>query len=107
MNEIERLSNRTEFILSHPTLVYVLLSISLFLELFAFVIVLNKRIAFIYGFILFGMHLGIQYVMNIYIKDIVNCMIVFTLNPIFILCTFGIFLFEKIKRTSNRISEHS
>ncbi len=73
------------FILEHPGLVTTLLSFSLFIELFAIIAVFSKRNAFIWGLLLCGMHLGIFIFMSVMIKPIILSMIIFFVNPLYII----------------------
>lgn len=65
-------------------LIYFLLGISLFLELFALVSIFNKKNALIYGLLLMLMHFGIYIVLDIVIKGVYIPMIIFLVNPLFL-----------------------
>ena len=70
------------FILEHPELMLILLSFSLFVELFAFVAVFNKKYAFTWGLLLAIMHLGIFISMNVAVFPVIISMIIFFINPV-------------------------
>lgn len=72
------------FIENHTALVYFLLGISLILELFALVSIVSKKHALIYGLLLTAMHIGIYIVMDIAIVSIVIPMVLFMVNPLYI-----------------------
>ena len=76
------------FILSHRYLAEGLFAGSLTLELFAWIAVINKRSAFIYGLLLLAMHIGISYFMNILIISIVYPMLIFMINPLYLIYGF-------------------
>lgn len=73
------------FILQHAFLAKALLGTSLILELFAWVGVRNKQTTFIFGLMLAAMHLGIWYFMNILIAAVVYPMLIFMVNPLYLL----------------------
>lgn len=66
-------------------LIYFLLGFSLLLELFALISIFNKKNALIYGFLLMFMHIGIHVVLDISIKGIYIPMIIFMINPLFLI----------------------
>lgn len=70
------------FIIEHPTLLIILLSFSLFFELFAITATFNKKYAFIWGILLTMMHIGIFISMNVAVFPIIICMIIFFTNPL-------------------------
>jgi hypothetical protein len=72
-----------KFIENHTFLLYIVLSVSLILELFALVTLTNKKITLIYGILLLFMHLGIYIIMDILILPIILPMIIFMINPLF------------------------
>nr|WP_315164637.1 hypothetical protein [uncultured Flavobacterium sp.] len=77
--------NMVQFIESNPSLVYLLLGSSLFLELFALLSIKNKKTALVYGILLTFMHLGIYIVMDIAIVSILIPMLLFMVNPLYII----------------------
>ncbi len=72
------------FIENYPNSIAILLTTSLILELFAWVSCLNKKYALVYGCLLFLMHVGIKYIMDISLVGISRPMIIFMINPLFI-----------------------
>ncbi len=72
-----------KFIENHTFLLYIVLSVSLLLELFALATLKNKKIKLIYGILLLVMHLGIYIIMDILILPIIAPMIIFMINPLF------------------------
>lgn len=77
--------NMVTFIENHPLIVSFLLSTSLFLELFALFSIKSKKHALIYGLLLTFMHLGIYIVMDIAIVSILVPMLLFMVNPLYII----------------------
>lgn len=73
------------FIENHQLLLYIVLFISLMLELFSMIALRNKQFSFFYGILLFLMHLGIFYIMDISILPIIVPMVIFMINPLFVL----------------------
>lgn len=82
---ISKAENMVDFIEKHPILVSLLLGSSLFLELFALLSIKSKKHALIYGLLLTVMHLGINIVMDITIGSIVYPMVLFMVNPYYII----------------------
>jgi hypothetical protein len=78
-------------------LIYFLLGISLLLELFALISIFNKKNALIYGFLLMFMHIGIHVVLDISIKGIYIPMIIFMINPLFLIWNLIKILKSKFK----------
>ena len=83
------------FALHHSLVVKWLFGFSLIFELFAFLAVKNKARTFVYGLLLTGMHIGIYYFMHIVIVAIFFPMLLFMVNPVYILYLF----FIKVKQT--------
>jgi len=73
------------WLMDHSSLVYLVLSVSLLLELFCIISLSSKRSALIYGILLFSMHIGIILLMNIRILPIMVPMFIFMVNPIYLL----------------------
>lgn len=82
---LNKAENMVAFIENHPLIVSFLLGSSLFLELFALVSIKSKKHALVYGLILTFMHLGIFIVMDIAIVSIVIPMLLFMVNPLYII----------------------
>lgn len=86
---------------SHAVLISILLLFALILELFALVSVISKKNAFIYGLLLLAMHIGIYIVMDIIIFPIVLPMIIFMINPLYLISQMFIYLYEKLLKSLN------
>jgi hypothetical protein len=71
--------------MENRTMIKLLLSGALGIELFCFVAALDRRICFIYGILLLAMHLGIDYTMGIGVGIISKPMVVLFLNPLYLL----------------------
>ncbi len=85
---ISKAENRVCFIENHYLIVSILLACSLILELFALLAIKSKKQALIYGVLLTFMHLGIFIVMDIAIVSILIPMLLFMVNPWYILWVF-------------------
>jgi hypothetical protein len=103
MNELQKGEKYANFILQHRFAVQSLLAGSLFLELFAWLAVKNKLRAFVYGFLLLAMHVGIFYFMNILIVAIFYPMLIFMINPLYFLSTPIAKLFKRISEKDNTV----
>lgn len=73
------------FALQHQSLFKLLLGGSLLLETCCLVVVLNSRLRFGYGVALALMHLGIKLSMNILIGGLAYPMLIFFINPLYLL----------------------
>lgn len=71
----------TTYALEHANTIKTLFAVSLFLELFACLALINKKSAFIYGLLLTSMHIGIFYFMHIIIIPVFIPMLTFMVNP--------------------------
>lgn len=72
-----------DFFAAHPGLLQVLLVLVLLLELTTFMILVNRRIRWIYGIALLIMHAAIYLVMDIIIAPVVYTMLIVLLNPLY------------------------
>lgn len=72
---------QAQFVLDNKPVIIVLFAFSLLFELTAWVAMFSKRHAFVYGFLLLGMHMGILYFMDILIVAIFYPMLIVLLNP--------------------------
>jgi hypothetical protein len=88
---------RAAFITQHKAMVEIVCGISLFLELFAWIAVKNKRTAFVYGLLLLAMHVGIFYFLNVFIGAVFYPMLVFMVNPLYLLYRFVNALYRVLK----------
>lgn len=80
---------------NHPLFVYFLLGGSLVLELFALISIRSKKHTLIYGLLLLFMHVGIYIVMDIAIVSILIPMVLFMVNPFYIIWIILSNLFKK------------
>lgn len=80
------------WISNHTTLVKLLFGSALLLELGSFMLLCKKQIAFVYALLLLCMHLGILWVMDIFFPTISFPLIIFLINPLYILylCAWSI-----------------
>lgn len=74
-----------QFIEEYPIIIYFLLFSTLFLEMFSLIAIINKKMAFIYGIFLLLMHIGIKLVMDIGIYSIAFPMVLFMINPVYLI----------------------
>lgn len=73
------------FVQKNQALITVLLTISLLLELFAWLCIGSKKRALFYGCLLVFMHIGISWLMDIRLIGISRPMSIFLVNPLFII----------------------
>lgn len=74
---------QADFVLKNNVFIILLFGLSLILELTAFIATTSKRNAFLYGCMLFGMHMGIYYYMDILIVAIYYPMLIILVNPLY------------------------
>lgn len=90
------------FIANHRLLTQVLMTIVLLLETFASLMLINRKWAFFYGILLSCMHIGILLTMNIFFTAISVPMMIFSINPLFLLYitsnNFFVFARQKTQR---------
>lgn len=82
---VSKAENMVAFIENHLLIVSFLLGTSFFLELFALLSIKSKKSALVYGILLTFMHLGIYIVMDIAIVSILIPMLLFMVNPLYII----------------------
>lgn len=75
----------SSFVIEHPFITTVLLAISLFIELFSFLIFFNKKMPFYYGVLLLFLHLGIWMFLSVILVGIVVSNLIFLLNIFYLL----------------------
>jgi len=85
-----------KFIEAHPYLLTFLLASSLLLELGAFLAIYSRRHAIMYGLLLLFMHIGIYWVMEIAIVSILFPMLIFMINPLYLIWIIFNHLLKKI-----------
>ena len=72
------------WVINNILLIKILLALSLMLELFTFIVLKNKKIAFYYALMLICMHIGIYFAMDIILPTIIAPMVIFFINPLFL-----------------------
>lgn len=72
-------------IVNYPWILQLFMTLVLALELFAIIILINERVARIYGWLLLLMHVGIFLLMNVIVPPIVLMMVAILLNPLIII----------------------
>ena len=82
---LERGSTIANWIISHPNLSRIIFSGGLFLELFAFLILLNRRWSFLMGISLILMHLGIFEIMQLKFEYNIYVLLIYTVNVPFLI----------------------
>lgn len=85
------LQNGQEFaysLFANVNVIYLLLTITLILEFFAFLALINRRVTLVYGLLLLGMHIGMRYILNITLVLVAIPMIIFFINPFYYLFIF-------------------
>lgn len=65
--------------------VMLVLAFTLIIEFFAFVSIFNKKYSFIYGILLMFMHIGIYLVLDVAIKGTYIPMLIFMINPLYLI----------------------
>ncbi|MBS1685710.1 MAG: hypothetical protein JSS76_13190 [Bacteroidetes bacterium] len=90
------------FLLHHPGIIQFFLTISLVLEVFCLAAVFNKRILLIWGVGLLMMHIGIAALMGIGISIIAKPMVVFFINPLYLVIKGIRYLRSKWGLSQNR-----
>jgi hypothetical protein len=71
------------FLMDHPFILSLILFISLALEIFSGLLLINQRVALLYGFLLLLFHLGILIALDISYPTIMWPMVVACINPLF------------------------
>lgn len=87
--------NYYNFIVDHPIVIGVLLLGALLLEGFAFLSNFNYKIAFFWGIGLIGMHIGIYFLMDIFIISIILSMLLFIFNLPAVIISLKELIFSK------------
>jgi hypothetical protein len=99
LKDLQQGIKNADFILAHKYIVETLCASSLFLELFAWLAVRNKATAFVYGLMLFAMHMGILYFMNVLIVSIYYPMLIFMINPLYLFYVAANKAYTRIKNS--------
>lgn len=84
---------KIQFVLEHPLMITILLSLALFIELFSGLALINKRIRLLWGLFLLAMHIGIYFFFKIQINPFIYPLILFLINPFYLISL----LFSKIR----------
>ena len=84
------------WVLNHPATIQFLLFISLLLESCSFLLLTNKIIALVYGSLLLCMHIGIFIFMGINFISICMPMVIFCINPTYLLGAAGVAIKNRI-----------
>jgi hypothetical protein len=71
------------FLIQHLLFTKVILALALLIELFAFVLMINKKLAFYYAFLLLALHLGIYLSLGIFFPTVMLPMMIFFINPLY------------------------
>lgn len=71
------------FLLNHAWLVKLILGFSLVLEISCILALINRRVTFVYGLLLLGMHIGIHWLMDIIIMPMAIPMVLVFINPFY------------------------
>ncbi len=82
---LERGNIIANWIISHPNLTRIVLSGGLFLELFAFLLLLNRKWSFIIGLSLIFMHWGIFEIMQLKFNNNIYVLLIYTVNVPFLI----------------------
>ena len=82
---LERGNTIANWIVSHPNLTRIIFSGGLFLELFAFLLLLNRRWSFVIGISLILMHWGIFEIMQLKFDNNIYVLLIYTVNVPFLI----------------------
>ena len=81
----EVLSPKALFVLEHKVIISLLLFGALCIELFSGLAMINKKTRIVYGFLLVSLHIGIYYFFQILIMSFIIPMVLFLINPFFLI----------------------
>lgn len=70
---------------SYPFVIQFLLGTALLIELGAFVLLISKKWAFFYSFLLLSMHLGIYFMLHITFPTVTEPLVILFINPLYLL----------------------
>ncbi|MDB6140156.1 MAG: hypothetical protein JWO94_3228, partial [Verrucomicrobiaceae bacterium] len=85
----EWLGKVTQNIVDHPNLARIVFGGGLFVELFAFAVLLNRRWAFVGGLVIIAMHCSISEVMDLHFEYHMAAALIFLVNLPGLRQTFG------------------
>ncbi len=88
-----------DFVLNHIIITKILLGFSVMLELCAFVLMLGKRLSFVYSFLLLFLHVGIYLTLDIIFPSITVPLIIFFINPLYWILIVAEALYQKMSFT--------
>ena len=89
-----------EWMLLHPYIVMFLTTAAFFFEFFVFLAIFSKRNAFIWGILLWSMHIGIQIAMGFMLTKIALPMVIFFSNIFYF---FGLIIFSVLVLFKNAL----
>ncbi len=96
----ELLSDKINFILEYSVIVFILLLLALIIELTSFIGMLNKKLRLLWGVMLLLLHVGIYMLFEIAIGSFIVTMILFMINPFFIIYTS----FQSLNRSKDAVN---
>jgi len=96
LEHIQNAHHVIELLSKYSVGVMFVLAFTLIIEFFAFVSIYSKKISFIYGILLMFMHIGIYLVLDVAIKGTYIPMLIFMLNPLYLIWILYISVKEKI-----------
>ncbi|MDB6076003.1 MAG: hypothetical protein JWO89_3643 [Verrucomicrobiaceae bacterium] len=85
----EWLDKVTQGIVDHPHLARLIFGSGLFVELFAFVVLINRRWAFVGGLVIIAMHLSISKIMDLHFEYHMAAALILLMNVPGLMKTFG------------------
>ncbi len=102
LNQLIKANEFVQFLTESQNSMVIVLSATLFLELFALTAAINKEFARIYGFGLLFMHIGIYYFMDVLITSFAFPMVIVLINPFFL----AVLLYNKMSNRTNLSSQN-
>lgn len=82
------LSSKVQFVFDHKEFMATLLMIALLIEITSGFGLLNKKMTIIYGCLLLSLHIGIDLFFNVKIEAFYKSMIIFMINPFYLIYLF-------------------
>jgi hypothetical protein len=89
LSQLQRGQETATWITTHPVLVKLLFGSAIILEACSFMLLGKKQLAFVYALLLLCMHLGINSLLNILFPTISLPLVIFLINPLYILYLCG------------------
>lgn len=81
-------SSKIQFVFDHQKLMGILLIIALLIEITSGFALLNKKLTIVYGCLLLALHIGIDFFFTVKIEAFYKSMIIFMINPFFLVYLF-------------------